>query len=144
MAVCEREYWRVQQDRYPACPSSYRGVISSTCTKILYSGAEGLYFQIVDSLGVGAWLPHFYFAQPPCRLHHSHCLVMDWIPRSRACTPFARIFDYHRPVHRFGHSGAVAFGFGRYPLPSCMVCLRGSQCTRHLSPPRLGRVFRRT
>ena len=111
VAFCEREHWRVQQDWYLARPSGRHGIIPSTLTKSVYANANGLDSQAMGSLRISAWLPHLYVAQPPCGFHYSHFLVMDWIPNPGACTAFARIFDDNRPVSRFGHPGAAAFGF---------------------------------
>ena len=135
MAICGREYWRVQQNWYFPRPPGSHGVIPSTNIKSVCSSAKGPSFPVMDNLRAGAWLPHIYFAQPPCGFHYHHRLVMDRIPCPRACATFARIPDDNRPVYRFGHTGAVAFGLGQHPSAPRVVCLRGSQRIRHVSPP---------
>ena len=62
MAICERGYWRVQQDWHLTRPSGRHGVISSSRTERPSTDTEGLGFQVVDNLRAGTWLPHLYFA----------------------------------------------------------------------------------
>ena len=135
MAVRKREYRRVQQDWYLARPSSRLGVVPSTPTERVSTNARGFGFQVMGNLRTGTRLPHLYVAQPSRGFRHSHFLVMDWIPYPGSCTAFTRVFNYNCPVSRFGHPGAIAFGLGWNSSSPCVVCLRGGQRIRHVSPP---------
>ena len=142
MAVREREHRRIQQDGHLTCSSGHCRSVSSTGTKGVYANTKEHRLQLVDKLRAGTRLTHLCVAQPSRRFHHTHCLVMDRIPCSRAYATFTRISDDNGPMFWISDSGVVAFQLGQCHLSSPVVCLRGSQRIRLVPPPRLGGIFR--